>query len=156
MKKKKRKDEAALVADNAKSRHDYHVHEQIEAGLQLEGWEVKSLRQRRIQLKEGYVYVQDEEIYVSSVTIDPLPTCSSAPNPRRTRKLLLHKKEILWLKGISERKGYTLIPLRVYWKNSHIKIAVGLCQGKKKHDKRATEKNREWKIERQRILKHSY
>ena len=151
--KKGSKRNASLIAENAKARHDYHLGERIEAGLQLDGWEVKSLRDRRVQLKEGYVYVERGEAYLDGVQISPLPTCSGTPNPRRTRKLLLHKKEISWLAGVRDRKGYTLLPLRLYWKNNRAKLEIGLAKGKQKHDKRAAVKKREWDIEKQRTLK---
>lgn len=152
-KKSSKHADSPLIAKNAKARHDYHVEDSVEAGMQLEGWEVKSLRQGRIQLKEGYVYVQNGQAYLSGVLISPLPTCCGTPDPTRTRKLLLHKKEIAWLTGATERKGYTLFPLRAYWKNNRAKLEVGLGKGKHLYDKRADKKRREWQVEQRRILK---
>ena len=153
--KKKSASSASLIAENASARHDYHLGDRIEAGLSLDGWEVKSLRARRAQLKEGYVHIDRGEAYLHGVQISPLPTCSEdKPNPTRTRKLLLHKKEINWLAGARDRKGYTLLPLRLYWKNNRAKLEVGLAKGKQKHDKRADKRDRDWGRDKRRLLKN--
>jgi SsrA-binding protein len=146
-----------LIAENRKARFDYFIEESYEAGLALQGWEVKSLRAGRAQLKEAYVFLKDAEAYLFGAHISALPTASThiIPDPIRTRKLLLHKAELNGLIGAVERKGYTLIPLELYWKSSKVKLRIGLAKGKKEHDKRSTEKDRDWKREKSRLMKHS-
>ena len=146
---------AANIALNKKARHDYFVEERLEAGLALVGWEVKSLRSKRVQLNESYVIVKDAEAWLFGAHITPLPTASTHihPDSQRTRKLLLHRDELNRLIGAVERRGYTLIPLSLYWKRGRAKLQIGVAKGKKQHDKRATEKERSWQRERQRLLK---
>lgn len=143
------------IAQNKKAFHDYFVEERFEAGIELEGWEVKAIRATRAQLKEAYVIVRNGEIYLIGAHISPLPTASThiKPDPVRTRKLLLHKEEINRLIGSVERAGYTMLPLDLHYKRGRIKLAVGLAKGKKQHDKRQTEKERDWQREKQRLLK---
>ncbi len=143
------------IAVNRKARHDFFIEETFEAGLVLEGWEVKSLREGRVQLDQGYVMIRNAEIWLIGALITPLQTASTHinPDPQRTRKLLLNKREISKLIGHVERKGYTLVPLNLYWKNNRVKLAIGLAKGKKLHDKRATEKERDWEREKQRAFK---
>lgn len=145
----------STVADNRRARHDYFIEEQYEAGLALEGWEVKSLRAGRLQLSESYVVVKDGEAWLLGANISPLPTASTHihPDPTRTRRLLLHREELNKLIGAVERKGYTLVPLSLYWKRGLAKLNIGLAKGKKQHDKRATEKERDWQREKQRLLR---
>ncbi|HET7569308.1 MAG TPA: SsrA-binding protein SmpB [Gammaproteobacteria bacterium] len=145
----------ATIALNKKARHDYFIEERAEAGLALEGWEVKSLRAAKGQLTEAYVLIKDGEAYLFGAHITPLPTASThiQPDPSRTRKLLLHRRELDHLIGAVERRGYTLVPLALYWKQGRAKLEVGLAKGKKQHDKRATEKARDWQRQKQRILK---
>ncbi|HET8552095.1 MAG TPA: SsrA-binding protein SmpB [Gammaproteobacteria bacterium] len=147
----------ATIALNKKARHDYFVEERAEAGLALEGWEVKSLRAAKGQLTEAYVLIKDGEAYLFGAHITPLPTASThiQPDPSRTRKLLLHRRELDHLIGAVERKGYTLVPLALYWKQGRAKLEVGLAKGKKQHDKRATEKARDWQRQKQRLIKSS-
>lgn len=146
---------SSTIALNKKARHDYFIEESTEAGLALEGWEVKSLRAAKGQLTEAYVLVKDGEAYLFGAHITPLPTASThiQPDPSRTRKLLLHRRELDHLIGAVERKGYTLVPLALYWKRGRAKLEVGLAKGKKQHDKRATEKARDWQRQKQRLLK---
>lgn len=146
---------SSTIALNKKARHDYFIEESTEAGLALEGWEVKSLRAAKGQLTEAYVLVKDGEAYLLGAHITPLPTASThiQPDPSRTRKLLLHRRELDHLIGAVERKGYTLVPLALYWKRGRAKLEVGLAKGKKQHDKRATEKARDWQRQKQRLLK---
>ena len=146
---------SASIAQNRQARHDFFIEENFEAGIALEGWEVKSLRDKRVQLKEAYVYIKDAEAYLFGAHISPLPTASTHinPDPLRTRKLLLTRKELGKLIGAVERKGYTLVPLSLYWKKGRAKLDVGLAKGKKQHDKRATEKARDWAREKGRVLK---
>jgi len=144
----------STIALNKKARHDYFIEERFEAGLALEGWEVKSLRAGRIQLNESYVTVKNAEAFLFGCLITPLPTASThiQPDALRTRKLLMHRRELDKLIGQVERRGYTLIPTAMYWKHGRAKLEIGLARGKKDFDKRATEKERDWQREKQRIL----
>ncbi len=143
------------IADNKKAFHDYFIEEKYEAGIALEGWEVKAIRAARAQLKEAYVIIRNGEIFIIGCHISPLPTASThiTPDPVRTRKLLLHAEEITKLVGKVERAGYTLVPLNLHYKTGRIKLEIGLAKGKKQHDKRETEKEREWQREKQRVMK---
>ena len=153
--KKKTKNTGSTIALNKVARHDYFIEEKYEAGLVLEGWEVKSLRDNRVQLKESYVVIQKGEAYLFGAHITPLASASThvKPDPTRTRKLLLHSEELSKLIGLIERKGYTLVPIAMYWKRGRAKLEIGLAKGKKQHDKRAAEKDRDWKREKERIFK---
>lgn len=155
--KKKPKDTGALIAQNKKARHDYFIEENYEAGLVLEGWEVKSLRDKHVQLKESYVVVRNAEAYLLGCHITPMATASTHinPDPTRTRKLLMHRRELSKLIGLTERAGYTLVPLDLHWSKGRAKLAVGLAKGKKQHDKRDTLKDRDWKREQERAMKSS-
>lgn len=143
------------IVDNRKAFHDYFIEERFEAGIVLHGWEVKSIRDGRVQLKEAYVIVRDGEIYLFGAHISALPTASSHVHPDavRTRKLLLNKAEISKLIGKVERSGYTLVPLNLHFLNGRVKCEIGLAKGKKMHDKRETEKERDWQREQQKIMK---
>ena len=154
-KKSKTSGSGNTIAINKIARHDYFIEERFEAGLALQGWEVKSLRDKRVQLKESYVLIKEAEAWLFGAHISPLPTASThiSPDPLRNRKLLLHQRELGKLIGAVERKGYTLIPLSLYWKSGRAKLEIGLARGKKQHDKRAAEKQRDWQREKQRILK---
>jgi SsrA-binding protein len=153
--KKTKPSENTIIAVNRQARHDYFIEATFEAGLVLEGWEVKSLRAGRVSLKESYVLLKDGEAWLFGAHISPLPSASTHvnPDPIRTRKLLLHKQELNRLIGQVERRGYTLIPLQLYWKNHRVKLEIGLAKGKKLYDKRAAEKERDWQREKQRLLK---
>ena len=155
--KKQSKAPSATIALNKKARHDYFIEDKYEAGLALEGWEVKSLREGRVQLTDGYVIIQNNEAYLVGCRVTPLLSASSHihPAPERARKLLLHRRELDKLTGAVERKGYTLVPLALYWKRGLVKLEVGLAKGKAQHDKRATEKERDWQREKQRILRRN-
>jgi SsrA-binding protein len=155
-KTKKAKAPGQTIALNRQAKHDYFIEERFEAGISLLGWEVKSLRESKLQIQESYVMVKNGEAWLFGAHIAPLKTASTHANldPTRSRKLLLHKKELDRLIGAVERKGYTLVPVAMYWKNSLAKLEIGLAKGKKLHDKRATEKNRDWQREKQRLLKH--
>lgn len=143
------------IALNRKANHEFFIEDRYEAGLVLQGWEVKSLRAGRIQLDQSYVLVKNGEAFLFGALITPLQTASTHinPDPQRTRKLLLKNRELNKLIGSVERKGYALVPLSLYWKNNLVKLEVGLAKGKKLHDKRATEKERDWSREKQRLLK---
>lgn len=155
MKKKKSSASNQNIAQNKKAWHDYFIEEKYEAGLVLRGWEVKSLRAGRAQLRDGYVIVRKGEIFLFGAHITPLASASTHvhADPTRTRKLLLHEHEISKLIGAVERKGYTLVPLSLYWKRGRAKLEIGLAKGKQKHDKRATIKKREADREAERALK---
>lgn len=144
------------IVENKKAFFDYFVEERFEAGLVLEGWEVKSIRAGRIQLKESYVVARRGEINLIGCHISPLPTASThiKPEPTRTRKLLLHRKEINQLMGKVERAGYTMVPINMHFSKGRIKLEIGLAKGKKQHDKRATTKDREWNRDKQRLMRN--
>jgi SsrA-binding protein len=143
------------IAQNKKAFHEYFITERFEAGMVLQGWEAKSLREGRAQLVDSYVLVKNGEVFLIGMNITPLKTVSThfEPDPTRTRKLLLHQSEIDNLIGSVERKGFSLIPLSIYFKKGRIKIEIGLAKGKKERDKRAVEKDRDWQREKERILK---
>lgn len=143
------------IADNKKAFHDYFIEEKFEAGLVLEGWEVKAIRASRVQLKEAYVIVKHGAVYLIGCHISPLLAASThiLPDPTRSRKLLLHAAEISKLIGKTERAGFTLIPLNMHFSKGRIKLDIGLAKGKKEHDKRATEKDREWQREKLRLVR---
>jgi SsrA-binding protein len=155
MSKKKPKTSSATIAKNRKAFHDYFIEDRFEAGLALEGWEVKSLREGRAQLKEGYVIVRNGEVFLFGAHFSPLASASTHvnPDPTRMRKLLLNRQEISKLIGAVERKGYTMVPLSLYWKRGRAKLEIGLAKGKAKADKRATIKDRERAREAERALK---
>ena len=157
MSKKKSGDQSASIAENRKARHEYFIEQTYEAGIALQGWEVKSLRDGRLQLKEAYVFLKNGEAYLFGAHISALPTASThvIPDPIRTRKLLLNRAELNQLVGAVERRGYTLVPLEMYWKGGRAKLRIGLAKGKKEHDKRATSKDRDWQREKSRIMKHT-
>jgi SsrA-binding protein len=143
------------IVENKKAFHDYFVEERYEAGLVLEGWEVKAIRAGRVQLKEAYVTLMGAEPFVIGMHVSPLPTASThvKPDPTRSRKLLLNAQEIAKLIGKVEQRGYTLVPLDLHYTKGRVKIAIGLAKGKKQHDKRETEKERDWQREQQRLLR---
>ena len=155
MSSKKSDSHSPAIAQNRKAWHDYFIEEKFEAGLALTGWEVKSLRAGRAQLKEGYVVIEHNEAFLVGTHISPLTSTSthSPANPTRTRKLLLHRAELNKLIGATERKGYTLVPLQLYWKHGRAKLEIGLAKGKQAHDKRADIKKRESDREMLRVLK---
>ena len=146
---------SSTIALNKRARHEYHIDERFEAGVALQGWEVKSLREGRINLSEAYALVKNGEIWLFGASIPPLISASThvVAEDRRTRKLLLHRAEIDKLIGAVERKGMTLIPTAMYWKNNRVKLEIGLAQGKQQHDKRASEKERDWQREKQRAMR---
>ncbi len=154
-KKGKPANSGATIALNKKARHDYFITDRFEAGIVLEGWEVKSLRAGRVQLSDSYVLIKDNEAWLLGALITPLPTASTHihPDPTRTRKLLLNRTELDKLIGAVERKGFTLVPLAMYWKRSRAKLEIGLAKGKQAHDKRATQKDRDWQRQKERLLK---
>lgn len=148
---------ASTIALNRKARHDYFIEQRFEAGIALQGWEVKALRAGRLQIAEGYVLLKDGEAWLVGAHVSPLPTASThrIPDPTRSRKLLLHRREIDALVGAVERKGATLVPLAVYWKKGRAKLEIGLARGKKQHDKRSDLRERDWQREKARVMKAS-
>jgi SsrA-binding protein len=152
---KKKKVGGNTIAVNKKARHDYFIEEEFEAGIALQGWEVKSLRDNRLQLAESYVLVKNAEAFLFGAHISPMNTASTHinPDPTRSRKLLLHRAELSKLIGAVERKGYTLVPLSMYWAHGLAKLKIGLGKGKKAFDKRAVEKEKDWNREKQRLLR---
>jgi len=143
------------IIDNRKAFHDYFIEERYEAGLVLEGWEVKAIRAGRVNLKEAYVVLKREEPFIIGMHVSALPEASSHvnPDPVRSRKLLLNESEITKLIGKVEQRGYTVVPLDLHYVKGRVKLAIGLAKGKKQHDKRDTEKDREWQREQQRIMR---
>ncbi len=145
------------IVQNKKASHDYFIEERIEAGLALEGWEVKAIRAGRAQMKEGYVIIRNAELFLIGAHIMPLASASThiLPDPTRTRKLLLNASEISKLIGKVERAGYTLVPLDLHFTRGRVKAEIALAKGKKQYDKRNSEKDKEWQREKQRIIKNS-
>ncbi len=152
---KKAKIPESTITLNKKAKHDYSIEERFEGGLVLEGWEVKSLRAGRIQIRDSYVLLKNAEAWLFGALITPLPTASTHihPDPQRTRKVLLNRSEINRLIGAVERKGYTAVATAMYWKRGRAKVEIGLAKGKKEHDKRAAERDRDWRREQERVLK---
>jgi SsrA-binding protein len=155
--KKPKGEHSHTIAKNKKARFEFFIEENLEAGIALEGWEVKALRSGRAQITESYVLLRNGEAYLFGCHIPPLPTASThvKPDPTRTRKLLMHRREIDRLIGAVERKGYTLVPLSLYWSKGRAKLDIGLAKGKKMHDKRDSEKDRDWERQKSRIMKAS-
>ncbi|MBI4693784.1 MAG: SsrA-binding protein SmpB [Gammaproteobacteria bacterium] len=154
--KKKAANSDPSIAQNRKAFHDYFIEERLEGGLVLEGWEVKSLRAGKAQLRDSYVLLKGGEAFLLGLLISPLNSASThvEPDPTRIRKLLLHEEEIARLVGAVERKGYSVIALSMYWKRGRAKVELGLAKGKKQHDKREAEKDRDWARDRERLMKH--
>ena len=157
MKKNKSTSSDSTIALNKKARHDYFIEDTIEAGLSLEGWEVKSLREKSIQITESYIFIKQGEAWMSGAHITPLSTAATHlyTDPSRIRKLLMHRHEIDKLIGAVERKGYTLVATKMYWKKGRAKVEVGIAKGKQQHDKRTSEKDRDWQRQKERILKNA-
>jgi SsrA-binding protein len=143
------------IARNKRARFEYFVEERLEAGIALEGWEVKALREGRIQFSDSYVLLKDNEAFLFGCLINPLPTVSThiTADPTRTRKMLLHRREIDRLRGAVDRKGKTVVPTAMYWSRGKVKVEIGIATGKRQHDKRKTEKDRDWERQKSRIMK---
>jgi SsrA-binding protein len=156
-KKSSKQNHSNRIADNRKARFDYFIEDTYEAGLVLEGWEIKSLRAGKAQIGESYILLKNNEAWLFGAHIHPLITASTHTqhDPMRTRKLLLHRYQIDKLMGQVDQKGYTVVALSLYWSKGRVKAEIGLAKGKKLHDKRATEKEREWNRDKHRILKLS-
>jgi len=157
MMSKKNKMPDNVIAQNKKARFDFFIEQDFEAGLVLQGWEVKSLRLGKVQINESHIIIKHNEAWLLGAQIQPLKTAAShiETDPIRTRKLMLHRKELDKLIGSVERQGYTIVPLSLYWKQNKIKIKIALAKGKKLHDKRATSKDRDWQRDKARIMKNS-
>ena len=154
----KKENSSNTIVLNKKAKHDFFIEEKFEAGISLQGWEVKSLRAGKVQLRDSYVLLKDNEAFIIGCLITPLLTASThiRPDPQRTRKLLLHRKELNQLIGSVERKGYTAVVTALYWKQGKVKAEIGLAKGKQSHDKRHALKQKDWEREKQRTLKSSY
>jgi SsrA-binding protein len=152
---KKQQSGESSIAQNKKARFDYFIEDRVEGGLALQGWEVKSMRAGKAQLTDSYVILREGEAWLLNSHVTPLNTVSThyVAEPKRVRKVLLNRREIDRLTGLVERKGYTLVALELYWRKNHVKVAVGLAKGKKQHDKRATEKDRDWQRDKAQALK---
>ncbi len=153
--KKTKNAKSNTIALNKRARFEYFIEERLESGLSLEGWEVKALRDGRVQFGDSYVLLKDDEAWLFGCLINPLPTVSRhiTADPTRTRKLLLHRKQIDRLKGAVDRKGYSVIPTAMYWSHGRVKVEIGMAKGKKQHDKRKIEKDRDWQRQKARIMK---
>ena len=156
-KSKKSKTPDTTIVLNKKARHDYYIQDTFEAGVMLKGWEVKSLRMKKVQLIDTYVLIKDGEAWLLGCNINPLDTASThvIAEPDRTRKLLLHKRELARLFAATQQKGHTCVVTKLYWKGHLVKAQIALAKGKQDHDKRATVKDREWAVEKQRIVRHT-
>ena len=154
-KKKKKSGGANVIAANRRARFDYRIEDRLEAGIALEGWEVKSLRDGRAQISEGYVSFREGEAFLEGAHFSPLPSASThvEPNPVRPRRLLLHRREIDRLAGAVQREGYTVVPLDLHWTRGRAKLAIATAKGKRRADKRASDRDRDWQRERQRLMK---
>ena len=148
---------SAPVAENRRARYDYHIEERYEAGMVLDGWEIKSIRAGQVQLTDGYVVIKGGELYLIGCRINALRSASTHVNPEadRTKKLLMHRQEIRRLIGKVEQRGFTLVPLNLHYKGGRIKVDIALAKGKAEHDKRNTTKDREWEREKGRLMRHS-
>ena len=144
------------IAENRRARFDYHLEERHEAGIALAGWEIKAIRAGNVQLTDGYVVIREGELFLIGCRINPLNSASTHVNPEadRTRKLLMHKEEIKRLIGKVEQKGFTLVPLDLHYKGGYVKAEIALAKGKAEHDKRDTEKKRDWDREKGRLMRH--
>lgn len=153
----KKESEPRLIAENRKARFDFHIEDRVEAGLVLRGWEVKSLRDAKANLKESYAIFRDEEVWLIGAHITPLTSASThvEADPVRMRKILLHRREIDRLRGLVERDGYTLVPLAMQWVNGRAKVTLGLAKGKNSRDKRDTIKDRDWQRQKGRLMRKS-
>jgi len=156
MAKKKPKKSENTIAQNKTARFEYKIEDSFEAGLELQGWEVKSIRAGKVNITESYVFIKDGEAFVSGAQIMPLDAASThvVCNPTRIRKLLLNKRELEVLASKVERQGYTIVATSMYWKQAWVKLNIGLAKGRKEHDKRSDVKDREWKIDKERMMKH--
>ena len=147
---------SSTIALNKRARHDYHLEEKFEAGVVLEGWEVKAIRAGKAQLTDSYVLLRDGEAWLLGANITPLPSASThvVADPQRTRKLLLHNRELARLHGATTQKGFTCVATALYWKGNKVKCEIALAKGKKQHDKRASERDRDWNRQKERLMKH--
>lgn len=156
-KQKSSKTGTSTIALNKRARHDYFIEERLEAGLVLQGWEVKSLRAGKARITESYVIIKDGEAFLLGGHIQPLESASThiRPDTTRTRKLLLHERELSQLIGATEQKGFTIVPLAMYWKRGRAKLEIALAKGKAKHDKRETKKTQDWQRQKARVMRHA-
>jgi SsrA-binding protein len=153
----KKKPSSNTIVRNKRAHHDYHITDKFEAGLALQGWEVKSLRDKKVQLTDSYVLLKDDEAWLIGVNIQPLNTASThyLAEPDRTRKLLLHRRELDKIQSAVQQKGFTCVCTALYWKHHLVKCGIALAKGKVEHEKRESQKDRDWQRQKQRILRHS-
>ncbi len=153
--KSRQNSDSGTIALNRRARHDYHLEQKFEAGLVLEGWEVKAIRDGRAQITEAYVNLHNGEAYLAGASITPLLAASThvVPEPQRTRKLLLHARELAQLFAATQQRGYTCVPTALYWKGNKVKCEIALGKGKQQHDKRASTREKDWQRDKQRLLK---
>lgn len=156
-KKKSSSTQSSTIALNKRARHDYFIEERFEAGLVLQGWEVKSLRAGKARITEAYIWLNNGEAFLLGGHIQPLESASThvTPDTTRTRKLLLHERELAHLIGATEQKGFTIVPLAMYWKRGRAKLEIALAKGKAKHDKRETKKRQDWDRQKARVMRHA-
>ena len=152
---KKKGTSSGTIAQNKRARHDYHLEQKFEAGIALQGWELKSIRDGRVQLTEGYISLHKGEAYLAGANITPLTSASThvVPEPQRNRKLLLHARERAQIYAATQQKGYTCVPTAMYWKGNKVKLEIALGKGKQQHDKRATKREQDWQRDKQRLMK---
>lgn len=155
---KKKKTPENTIAQNRKARHDYFIEDTFEAGLELQGWEVKAMRDKKANLTDAYIIIHNSEAYLHGCHVSPLITTSThiKAEPTRNRKLLLHRNEINKIIDAQQKDGYTIVPLSLYWVRNLVKLKIGTAKGKKLHDKRATEKAKEWNRDKQRLMKNNF
>lgn len=155
---KKKKTPENTIAQNRKARHDFFIEETFEAGLALQGWEVKAMREKKVNLADAYIIFHNGEVYLHGCHVSPLITTSThiTAEPTRNKKLLLHNAEIGKLMDAQQKDGYTIVPLSLYWVRNMVKLKIGTAKGKKLHDKRATEKAKEWNRDKQRLMKNNF
>ncbi|MBK2124297.1 SsrA-binding protein SmpB [Fangia hongkongensis] len=153
--KKKPKATSNIIAKNKKAFHEYLIEDRMEAGIVLDGWEVKSIREGKVQITDSHIHIKNNEAWLFNANITPLHSASTHVSPiaDSTRKLLLHRKQIDNLMGKIEQKGYTIVPLSMYWKNSHVKLEIAIAKGKQLHDKRQASKEKDWQREKERLFK---
>lgn len=149
---------SGTIAQNKRARHDYHLEQKFEAGLALQGWEVKAIRDGRVQLTDGYVTLHQGEAYLAGANITPLLATSThvVPEPQRMRKLLLHARELAQIFAATQQKGYTCVPTAMYWKGNKVKVEIALGKGKQQHDKRASTREKDWQRDKERLMKSSH
>ena len=157
-KKDKKTNNTGSIAQNRRARHDYHLDQRYEAGIALQGWEVKAIRDGRIQLTDSFVTLHNGEAFLASANITPLTSASThiVPEPQRLRKLLLHERELAQIFAATQQRGFTCVPTAMYWKGNKVKVEIALAKGKQQHDKRASKKDKDWQRDKERLMKSGH